>query len=103
LENQPMSAQLLGKLRQHIVDTHHCRLQYPSGETYGKWLREAGFRTVSGYASGASAAIELFKATPVENRPTTMERVDQLLRPMIETAVNREVVLSACPMITAQK
>jgi len=103
LASEQISVKVLEELRQNIVNTHHCRLCHPSGETYGKWLREAGFRTVTGYASGASAAVELFKTTPSESRPTTMEGVDQKIRPVVEEAVNHEVALAKCPMITATR
>jgi SAM-dependent methyltransferase len=85
---------LLNTLRGCVRDAGLCILHHPSGATFLRWLRDAGFRRAEATCSGSGIAGELFDATPPQDRPVDMHGVDALIRPPIGRAVRTPASVS---------
>jgi SAM-dependent methyltransferase len=94
---------VLERLRPSIVDARACTLTHPSGRTLVSWMQEIGFRDVQPTHSGAWFAGQLFDRLPAESRPTSLDGVDAMLRPLVEIVVQMATPVDTDPMITAVK
>jgi ubiquinone/menaquinone biosynthesis C-methylase UbiE len=94
---------LLKEIRPSIVEARICTLTHPSGRTLAEWMREIGFREVRPTHSGAWFAGQLFDRLPAEARPTNLDEVDAMLRPLVEVVVQMAAPVGTDPMITAVK
>jgi SAM-dependent methyltransferase len=93
----------LESLRPDITETLVCRLTHPSGRTLVSWLEEIGFAEARPTHSGAWFAGELFEKVPEPERPTHIEAIDALLKPIVGIAVEMAAPLASNPPITAVK
>lgn len=98
----------LARLRDRITETRACTLTHPSGQTYARWMKEAGFSQVLPTHNGIDFAEKLFHHLPEGARPTTLEAVDALLAPPVRVVVDLPAPLeidglAADPAITAIK
>jgi hypothetical protein len=94
---------LLEKAGPHIQDARICILPHPSGKTMLSLLSNVGFREIIPSHSGADLAGRLFDELPKEQRPTDMEGVDALVKPLVKIGVQMAAPLEMDPMITAVK
>lgn len=93
----------LESCRSHLVDARLCTTVHPSGATWAKWLREAGFRLVHPTKSGAAMAGDFFDAYPRELHPQTLEELDRNLKLIAAVAIQIAAPLEDDPMLTAIK
>jgi len=94
---------LLEKGRSAITDVRFCSLTHPSGQTLVSWLRNIGFSQVLPSHSGAWFAGELFDQLGQAHRPTDIEGVDHVVRPVVKIVVQMAAPTNMDPMITAVK
>lgn len=98
---------LLEQLAGSIIEARTCTLTHPSGATYIRWLAEIGFRQALPTHNGGVAAALLFDALPPERRPSDQARIDELLQPLVQVAVELHAPLQTTqgwePSITAVK
>jgi SAM-dependent methyltransferase len=94
---------LLEAIRPSIVEARICTLTHPSGRTLAAWMREIGFSEVRPTHSGAWFAGRLFDRLPAESRPTSLDGVDAMLRPLVEVVIQMAAPIGTDPMITAVK
>lgn len=103
-----LTPQVLGRLREHLVEAAGWTTRHPSCRTWLALLEEAGFSSARATWDGGRLAGELFDRLPQAERPADMAAVDELLRPMIEPVVAMEAPPEAAsgqpePLITAVK
>jgi len=94
---------VLAQLSAGLVDVRRCLTTHPSGETLAGWLFATGFRQVLSSHSGAEVAGRLFDLTPADRRPSDMEGLDGMLRPIVQAVIELAAPLGIDPMITAAK
>ena len=94
---------VLERLRPSIVEARACTLTHPSGRTLVSWMQEIGFRDVQPTHGGAWFAGQLFDRLPAESRPTSLDGVDAMLRPLVEIVVQMAAPVEMDSMITAVK
>ena len=98
-----LSVAVLKRLREHIIEAAKCTTVHPSGRTFATLLNEAGFSEVKPTHSGGRFARRLFDRLDQTARPSSMEQIDQLLKPLVEVAVTLPAPLDNDPLITAVK
>lgn len=86
-----------------MTDDRLCTTVHPSGPTWVKWLREAGFRLVHPTKSGADMATDFFDAYPRELHPQSLEELDRNLKLIAAVAVQIAAPVQDDPMLTAIK
>jgi SAM-dependent methyltransferase len=86
-----------------ITDARACPLRHPSGRTLAAWLAEVGFREVLPTESGADAAVLLFEELAPQERPSDLEGVDAVVKPVVKKAIETSAPIENDPMITAMK
>ncbi len=86
-----------------ILDTRGCRLTHACGATLVRWLKEVGFAEAHGTHGGRVLAANLFDSMPTAQRPSTLEGVDTLVRPVVEAGVKLAAPIGLNPMLTAVK
>jgi SAM-dependent methyltransferase len=91
----------LRHLSSAISEPRKCILHHPSGATYTRMLKDAGFKEVRSTQSGRAIAARIFDDIPTAKRPGDMSGVDGILLPEVRRTVHLPVVLSADPDITA--
>ncbi len=91
----------LDLLKNHIIKVQKLRTIHPSGRTFMKWMREAGFSKVRMTHTGQEAALKLFKM--LKKRPVTMNEIDRLLMPVVAVTVSLDAPIERDLMITAVK
>lgn len=94
---------LLEEIRPSVVEARICTLTHPSGRTLAAWMREIGFREVQPTRGGAWFAGQLFDRLSAGSRPTNLDEVDAMLRPLVEIVVQMAAPIGIDPMITAVK
>jgi len=100
---EELTVGVLAQLSARLVDVRRCLTFHPSGETMAKWLRATGFRQVVLSHSGAGVAARLFDLTPCERRPSDLESLDGMLRPVVQAVIELAAPVGIDPMITALK
>ena len=75
----------------HLRGTRLCTLTHPSGETFLRWLKEAGFREAHGTRSGADVAAELFNRASPSERPADLQGVDKRIQGAVREAVQTPI------------
>jgi SAM-dependent methyltransferase len=85
---------LLKELSPQLVEARCCDLTHPSGKTFLRWLLEAGFSNAQATHSGDWFARQLFDQIPAAERPDTLQKLDELLRPMIRIVVQMSAPVS---------
>lgn len=98
-----ITIEILTRLKEHIIDVKKSRTTHPSGKTYVKWLKEVGFsRAVSTYDGGYAAA-ELYDYYQDNQKVSTVECVDQLIKPTVKVVCNLSAPIELNMPITAIK
>lgn len=95
-----------GDLRQmkHLITCARvCRTCHPGVDTMKKWLSEAGFTDVLVSRSGGEIAGKVFDGLDEANRPSNIDDIDKLLRPLVETAVRHTAKPGLQPALSARK
>ena len=87
-------------LRPLIADVLTAVMIQPDCQTWMRWLKKAGFHTVTPTHSRGAAASRLFASLGAEERPLHMEGVDALLRPVVSVTVRLEAPAHLqCPIL----
>jgi len=90
-------AEVLGDLRRHLTEAATWRTRHPSCRGWLRWLREAGFSSAEATYDGGWFAERLFDRLPEDRRPREMAVVDEMLRPLVEVAVEMTAPSAAPP------
>jgi SAM-dependent methyltransferase len=98
-----LSREVLGALLPLVTSTACCATQHPSGSTFVSILAEVGFTDVYPTHSGGAFARQLFDLMPSAHRPSSLEGVDCLLRPITELVVALPAPIENDPRIAALK
>ncbi|UCE28011.1 MAG: methyltransferase domain-containing protein [Candidatus Coatesbacteria bacterium] len=98
-----VTPEALEEVAPRITDVRACPLRHPSGRTLAAWLADVGFREVLPTESGADAAGSLFDQLAPQDRPSDLEGVDALVKPVVEKAIETPAAIEGDPMITAMK
>lgn len=85
------------------VSVKKCITNHPTGFTWVKLLKKAGFSKVLATHSGGDFARELFDELPEYVKPKDLENLDKFLTPLIKLVVNKPAPLQIDPMLTAIK
>jgi SAM-dependent methyltransferase len=94
------SVALLQTLRPMIAGVLTAVTVQPDCQTWIRWLKEAGFGTVMPTHSGGAAASRLLAHLGAAERPTHLEGVDALLRPVVSVTVGLEAPAHLqCPIL----
>lgn len=97
-----LSISLLEEMEPKITNTQALRTIHPSGKTYTKWFKEAGFREVLPTYSGGTAASRLYDLYK-EELPNSLEAVDEAIKKTVKIVVGLEAPIETDPMIIAVK
>lgn len=100
---QALTEALLKELASHVTSGAVCDTIHPSGPTWMRMLREAGFSEVHATHSGRHFARSLFDRLPAAERPRTLAEVDAYLRPLVAQVIELEAPPEMDPMLTAVK
>lgn len=98
-----LSGPLLEELAPKVTGCAVCTTIHPSCATWLKWLEEAGFSSARATHSGQQFARRLHDELDADALPATVEEMDALLRPVVNTVVELPAPIEADPMITATK
>ncbi len=98
-----LSVEKLSRLLRYAGRIEKCVLTHPSGNTFARWMQSAGFVGVYASQSGAGAAAALYDKIPPGERPSTVEGVDELVRPAVKRAVEIRDLFDHDLPITAAK
>lgn len=80
-----------------------CRLSHPSGRTYLRLLRDAGFSEASGRINGGEVGARLFSSLRPSARPPGHHELRDYLLPIVDATVGLEAPIDSDPWITAVK
>lgn len=94
---------LLEEIKDKVIKAQACRTIHPSGKTWVAWLKEAGFREVIPTHQGNTVASRLFDLYSDDDRLSSLEEVDALVKKVVKTVIGLEAPISIDPMITAIK
>ncbi len=103
LKYSDLTLEGLKELRPIIRAVRALVTTHPSGNTFRRWLQEIGFSQVLPTHQGDQFAGKLFDQIPPVKRPTNLEGVDEILRPLVKIIVEMPAPLELDPMITAVK
>lgn len=98
-----ITIEFLKSLGSHITSTRVCRTIHPSGRTYSKWMKEAGFKEVYPTHSGRSAAGKLYDYYSNDKLSMSIENVDSAIKSTVKVVIGLEAPIDTDPMITAVK
>lgn len=98
-----VSVSFLEGIKGAITKVQVCKTIHPSGKTWTLWLKEVGFKKVLPTYSGGMAAEKLFDLYTDENRPSSLESVDEAIKKTVKIISELEAPISLDPMITAIK
>jgi len=98
-----LTEEILAELTRHVTAAAVCDTQHPSGASWVRLLRAAGFRAVHPTMSGRRHARELFDSLAPEDRPPDLAGVDEYLRPLVARVITQSAPLADDPMLTAVK
>jgi SAM-dependent methyltransferase len=98
-----LTEEVLVELSRHVTAAAVCDTYHPSGATWVRMLKDAGFRDVRPTLSGRRYARELFDSLAPEDRPPDMAGVDEYLRPLVARVIAQPAPLAGDPMLTAVK
>lgn len=93
-------SEFLDSIKKYILSVKKLRTFHPSGRTYIKMLKDAGFRAARMTKEGRNTAFDLFEKS---QRPESIKELDEYLIPYIRKAIDEEVSLIEDSMITAVK
>lgn len=93
---------LLEELKSKIVNAQALKTIHPSGKTYIKWFKGAGFRKVLSTYSGSIAASRLYDLYKDE-LPNSLELVDEAIKNTVKVIVGLKAPIEIDPMIIAVK
>lgn len=93
----------LRSISSHITSTRVCRTIHPSGRTYSKWMKEAGFREVHPTHSGRVATGRVFDIYLNGELPLGVEGVDDAIRTTVRVAIGLAAPIEDDPMLTGVK
>lgn len=100
---ESLTVERLRRLQPLAAGALRTRLAHPDCRTLCRWLREAGFEEVTPTHWGGAVAARLFDNLPPPSRPTTVEGVDDLLRPYVRVATGLEAPVSLDPPVSARR
>jgi len=98
-----VSISFLEKIQHMITKAQVCRTIHPSGKTWVSWLKEIGFKAALPTYSGGMAAGKLFDSYTDDNRPSSLDSVDEAIKKIVKIVTGLEVPIGFDPMITAIK
>ncbi|CAK7066555.1 class I SAM-dependent methyltransferase [Tissierella sp.] len=92
----------LEEIKPKVTNALVLRTIHPSGKTYIKWFREAGFREVIPTYSGGIAASKLYDLYK-EELPNSLELVDEAIKKTVKIVIDLKAPIEMAPMIIAVK
>lgn len=98
-----LSEEILAELARHAITAVVCDTRHPSGPTWTRLLKGAGFSEVHPTHSGSRQARQLFETLAPDERPQDMAGVDEYLRPLVARVIRQPAPLEDDPMLTAVK
>ena len=98
---QDLTPDALLQFRPLLVEASTYTLFHPRCETWQARLLDAGFQSAVPTHAGRHFAMALFDSMDPPDRPTDLEGVDRLLRPLVRVIANLEAPPHLNPPITA--
>ncbi len=91
IEWQSVEPARMENVRKAVVEARVCTLRHPSGTTYCRWMKEAGFsEAFTTYGGGWFARKLYFQMAHLKaggTRPGSLEEMDAMLRPLVKIVV----------------
>lgn len=97
-----LTISLLEEIEPKITNVQALRTIHPSGKTYTKWFKKAGFREVLSTYSGGIAASKLYDLYK-EELPNSLEQVDEAIKKTVKIVINLKAPIEMDPMIVSIK
>lgn len=98
-----VSITFLEGIKSIITRTQVCKTIHPSAKTWISWLKKIGFKEILPTYSGGMAAAKLFDLYSDENRPSSLESVDEAIKRAVKIVTGLEAPIDLDPLITAVK
>lgn len=98
-----ITVSFLEEIRGAITKVQVCKTIHPSGRTWASWLKEIGFKDVIPTYSGGIAAGKLYKLYTDDNRPSDLDSVDEVIKPVVRVVTQLQAPIELDPVITAIK
>ncbi|MHC4986185.1 MAG: class I SAM-dependent methyltransferase [Planctomycetota bacterium] len=100
---EALTEDVLAELQSHILDAGRWQTLNPQCQAWLDWLVELGFSSAQATYGGAWAAERAFDDLREDERPTSQDEVDALLRPLVKKAITQTAPHDLDTPITAVK
>jgi ubiquinone/menaquinone biosynthesis C-methylase UbiE len=81
-----LTLERMERLRPFVLKAATWTTEHPSLEAWPERLRDAGFGEATVTYSGGTAASQFLESTPQDRRPGTLQRLDDMLKPLVASA-----------------
>ncbi len=94
---------VMEELSPFITSANKSRTEHPSGQTWTRWLKKAGFSEVRPTHNGGRAGQAMYDWFSDGKMPVDLDEVDAAIKPAVKLTVELECPLEGDPRLTAVK